>query len=100
MNFPRLLGAATVVLAATVAIGASGCARKPLPEQGTYAEQIYANRCGQCHRAFQPHSFTSAMWQLQVKMMQGRMEQAGMQPLTPEQRDAILSYLQRHAGHD
>lgn len=100
MNLPRQVRAAALVLAAALAIGASACARKPLPEQGTYAEQIYANRCGQCHRPFQPHSFTPAMWQLQMKMMRGRMERAGMPPLTPEQREAILSYLQRHAGHD
>lgn len=93
----RLAGA---LLAAALAIGACACAKKPLPEKGTYAEQIYANRCGQCHQPYQPQMFTSGMWQLQVKLMQGRMEQAGMPALSPGERETILSYLKRHAGTD
>jgi Dihaem cytochrome c len=88
------------ILAGALAAGLSACARKPLPEQGTYAERIYVNRCGNCHAPYPPAAMTSAMWQLQVRMMQQRIEQAGMPPLTDEQRETILRYLTRHAGHE
>jgi mono/diheme cytochrome c family protein len=83
-----------------VAAGATACARKPLPEQGSYAEKVYASRCGGCHKPFQPAAMTPAMWQLQVKMMEDRIARAGMPPLTDSQRETILDYLTRHAGHD
>jgi mono/diheme cytochrome c family protein len=91
---------AILLLAAALAAGASACTRKPLPEQGTYAERIYANRCGGCHAPFPPAAMTSAMWQMQVRMMQERIARAGMPPLTEDQREAILDYLTRHAGHE
>ncbi|MGH7935100.1 MAG: hypothetical protein ACREQN_18310 [Candidatus Binataceae bacterium] len=74
------------------------CTPKPLPEIGTPAEQVYARRCGVCHRPFDPRSMTATMWQAQVKMMEGRIVAAGQPPLTSEQRQAILDYLQRNAG--
>jgi hypothetical protein len=79
----------------------SACSRpKPLPEQGSYAEQLYVQRCGNCHRAYAPHSMTAAMWQQQVDVMQGKIAGAGQPALTSEQRVAILNYLQRNAGKD
>jgi hypothetical protein len=96
----RLRRTAAVTLAAALAAGASACARKALPEQGTYAERIYANRCGGCHKPYPPGALTPAMWQLQVRMMQDRIARAGLPPLTGKQREAILDYLTRHAGHD
>jgi len=77
---------------------ASGCARKPLPEGGSAAEQLYTQRCGSCHRAYQPSTLTSAMWQMQVEAMQSKMQNAGIAPLSPEEKDAILAYLQRNAS--
>jgi diheme cytochrome c len=91
---PALLAA--VVLAAGVAI--TGCSRDRLPEQDSYAGQLYASRCGQCHAAYNPHGMTAAMWQTQVDAMQGKMQQAGIAPLSDEQRATILGYLQRNAG--
>jgi hypothetical protein len=40
------------------------------------------------------------MWDLKVKLMQPKMEKAGMPPLTPDERAAILAYLERYAGTD
>jgi Dihaem cytochrome c len=97
LRFP--LGA-ILMLAAALAAGAPACGPRPLPEQGTYAERIYANRCGGCHKPFQPGALTPAMWQLQVRLMQDRIAQAGLPPLTAHQRETILNYLTRHAGHD
>jgi hypothetical protein len=43
---------------------------------------------------------TSAMWAVQVKAMQGRMQEAGIPPLTATERKTILDYLEHHAGKD
>jgi mono/diheme cytochrome c family protein len=71
---------------------------KPLPEQGSYAEQLYTQRCGSCHRAYAPSSMTAAMWQTQVQAMQAKIVQAGQPALSSEERVAIVNYLQRNAG--
>jgi len=41
---------------------------------------------------------TVSMWDMQVTMMEVKIHQAGMPPLTSDDRDAILEYLKRHAG--
>jgi hypothetical protein len=87
--------AALTVFAAAFLVG--GC-QKPLPELGTPVEQLYATRCGSCHRPFNPTTMTSAMWQMQLVVMQGKMAAAGQPPLAPEQQRALLDYLQRNAG--
>src|SRR6516162_9381615 len=71
---------------------------KPLPEQGTYAQQLYVERCGGCHRPYSPASMTAAMWEAQVEAMRVKIAQAGQPPLSPQQHLAILAYLKRNAG--
>jgi mono/diheme cytochrome c family protein len=75
----------------------TACNRAPLPEAGTTDEQLYAQRCGTCHRAYQPSTLTPAMWQMQVDVMELKMNAAGV-PLAPDDKQAILAYLQRHAS--
>lgn len=87
---------AALVLAAAIEV--PGCSRDRLPEQDTYAGQLYVNRCGRCHVAYNPHAMTAAMWQTQVEAMQGKMLQAGIAPLSDDQRTTILDYLKRNAG--
>jgi Dihaem cytochrome c len=76
----------------------SGCAPKPLPEDGTATEQLYVHRCGVCHRAYAPSTLTPAMWQLQVDAMELKISAAGMPPLTPGDKQTILGYLERHSA--
>jgi hypothetical protein len=77
----------------------AGCQKpKPLPEYGTYAQQLYVERCGACHRPYSPASLTAAMWELQVEAMRLKIVQAGQPLLTPEQHLTILDYLKRNAG--
>ena len=75
----------------------AGCA-KPLPELGSASEQLYAAKCGSCHSAYNPHSLTAPMWQVQMEAMQVKIAAAGQRPLTPEEQNDILTYLQRNAG--
>ena len=41
---------------------------------------------------------TAAMWAVKVDLMQERMKQTGLPPLTPDERKTILGYLSKHAG--
>jgi hypothetical protein len=77
----------------------AGCQKpKLLPEQGTFAQQLYVERCGACHRPYSPASMTAAMWEAQVEAMRVKIAQAGQPPLSPEQHLTILDYLKRNAG--
>jgi len=92
------IGAALTFAIAAAAVVFAACQQRPLPEAGTDAEQVYAQRCGQCHTAYDPHSMTPAMWDAQVGLMDGKIRDAGMPPLSAEQRQIILEYLTRNAG--
>ena len=85
------------VTAATVSFLAA-CHARPLPEADSEAARTYVERCGMCHRAYDPRSLTGAMWQTQVELMDTKIRQAGMEPLTGDQRHIILDYLTRNAG--
>lgn len=78
-------------------MAAAGCSH-PLPEAGSAAERLYLERCGSCHRPYQPRSLTAAMWQAQLVAMRQKIAAAGQPPLTPAQDHEILEYLQRNAG--
>ncbi len=70
-----------------------------MPEQDSYGGQLYMRRCGQCHQPYNPRAMTAAMWEIQVAKMEQKMSQAGLPPLTPDQKQTILDYLLRNAGH-
>ena len=77
----------------------AGCQKpRPLPEQGSYAQRLYAERCGGCHKPYNPASMTAAMWEMQVQAMRAKIAQAGQPPLSPTQDQTILDYLKRNAG--
>jgi hypothetical protein len=83
-----------------VAIGLTlvACQSRPLPEADSAAASMYVERCSQCHQPYDPRSMTAAMWETQVQAMEQKMQAAGMQPLTSDQRRIILDYLTRNAG--
>jgi Dihaem cytochrome c len=70
-----------------------------MPEEGSYAAQLYVKRCGQCHQPYNPSLMTTTMWVVQVDRMQERMKQIGISPLTPDERKTILDYLSSNAGN-
>ena len=96
-NASRSLVARAALFALVLALAPAAC-EKPLPELGTPAEQLYAAKCGSCHRASNPHSLAAPMWLVQMEAMQVKIAAAGQRPLTPEEQNEILSYLQRNAG--
>ena len=86
-----------IALAALIFFALAGC-QHPLPEQDSYAGQLYLRRCGQCHQPYNPHAMTAAMWEIQVPKMEEKILQAGLPPLEAAQKQTILDYLQRNAG--
>lgn len=87
-----------LALAALACAALAGCKQQPLPEQDSYAGQLYLRRCGQCHQPYNPHALTAAMWEVQIPKMEEKISQAGLPPLEAAQKQAILDYLQRNAG--
>ena len=96
----RRAGIAVVLAAATATTVSflAACHARPLPEADSDAARTYVERCGKCHRAYDPRSMTGAMWQTQVELMDTKIRQAGMEPLNGDQRHIILDYLTRNAG--
>jgi len=78
-------------------LSVSACTPTPLPEEGTAAQILYAERCGGCHAVFQPSMLTGRMWDTMVSRMEVTMRRRGV-PLAEADRTEILAYLQRNAG--
>ena len=83
-----------------IVLAFTGCKPQPLPEASTPPAQLYQLRCGACHAPYSPRAMTAAMWQTQVEMMQSKMHDAGMAPLSDAEKESILDYLTRNAGTD
>ncbi len=88
----------SLALPAFIFIAFAGCKQQPLPEQDSYAGQLYMRQCGQCHSPYNPHSMTSAMWEIEVPKMEENIRKAGLPALQPEQKQTIIDYLARNAG--
>jgi hypothetical protein len=98
MRASRLPRKSAVALAAvSMFVLAAGCTA-PLPDSTSPNAQVYVRRCGSCHVPYNPHEMTASMWEMQVPMMEVKIQNAGMPPLTSDERDAILDYLKRNAG--
>ncbi len=82
-------------VALVLAMGA-GCS-KPLPEEGTLSAKIYRERCGTCHRPVQPSTMKAAAWEMILPRMESRIQASG-NPLRPEERAIIESYVKRNSG--
>ena len=76
---------------------AVGCGGQ-LPEPESPGAQVYARRCGECHRAYAPPSMTWPMWQYQLGRMHLLFTQLGRPWLAPDEERLITDYIQRHAG--
>jgi len=87
----------TIAALALLFVLAPGCTA-PLPDSTSPSAQVYVRRCGNCHVPYNPHELTAAMWDMQVTMMEDKIQKAGMPPLTSDDRNAILDYLKRNAG--
>jgi Dihaem cytochrome c len=85
-----------VLVGATVLL--ASCQNGKIPDESSYAAQLYLKRCGQCHQPYNPSLMTAAMWTIKVDLMQERTKQTGLAPLTSDERETILKYLMSNAG--
>ncbi len=87
------------VLLLALAVALAACDAR-LPDPDTPGAQLYATRCGGCHRLYAPASLTAEMWKVTVARMQGELARRGVPPLTSEEQATVLAYLQQHStGH-
>src|SRR5260370_39654463 len=76
--------------AALVLVLVAGCKPPSLPDSRSPGAQVYINRCGNCHVPYNPHEMTASMWDTQATMMEVKIQDAGLPPLTSDEREAIL----------
>jgi len=79
-----------------VSLAFTACQSK-LPEQDSPAAQLYVQRCGTCHAAYNPRAMTAAMWAAQMKAMDDKIRKSGLPPLTAEQYQTLIDYLARNS---
>jgi hypothetical protein len=91
-------GSLRIAIAALAVAAVAGCQQRPLPEQDSYAGQLYVRQCGQCHSPYNPRAMTAAMWEIEVPKMEEKIRQTGLPPLAAAQKQTILEYLERNAG--
>lgn len=79
---------------ALLSLAAAACdARLPNPESA--GAQLYAARCGGCHRLYAPGAMTATMWKLTLARMQGELARRGIEPLTSAETATVLAYLEK-----
>ncbi len=66
-------------------------------EQIDAGENLYKSRCGMCHQLPEPGMLTAGQWRIVLETMQKRMGHIEMPPLSREERERILGYLEQRA---
>jgi len=75
---------------------AIGCTME-LPEKGTEAARLYAEKCGICHRAYHPEIIPPRGWRGVIKRMEKKVKATGVrEPLSEADKAVILGYLEKH----
>jgi cytochrome c5 len=68
-----------------------------LPKSGDPPSRAFAQVCSQCHVLPDPSAHTSEEWKQVVNRMVENMQNMGYHSLSPEQKNAALGYLEKHA---
>lgn len=68
-----------------------------LPDAATPGARLFSTRCGICHSVPHPARHTYAGWLHLLSLMERRMIERGIRPLTDRERSDILVYLRVHA---
>jgi len=94
---------ARVVLAGSLAlllVACSGTGQRAgmrLPDADSDVARTFVSRCSVCHATPHPARHDFSGWQYLVPVMEQRMSERGITPLTGAERSAILAYLREHA---
>lgn len=93
-----------LVLLAYLVLLAAGCsstgqrtAIDTLPDTNHTGAQTYINRCSTCHSPPHPARHDYAGWQHLLSLMERRMVERGVPPLSDTERSYILAYLKDNA---
>jgi len=75
-----------------------GCiALSGIPDLNSQDGRVYAKRCAKCHGVPDPRFRTFREWEPIVSDMTHKIREKGLPPLSMDEREAILRYLERHA---
>jgi hypothetical protein len=75
---------------------AAGCTLE-LPEKGSEAAGLYAEKCGLCHRVYHPMTLSPRAWRGVVELMEKRVKATdAREPLSEAEQALILGYLDKH----
>jgi hypothetical protein len=85
------------LLLSACAGGGGRPAATPIPDADSPGAQAFVHRCGLCHAVPHPARHAYAGWRYLVPLMEQRMAERGVVPLSGEERAVILSYLKEHA---
>jgi len=64
-----------------------------MPEAQSAGARVFVSRCSTCHDTPHPRRHDYATWRYLVGLMEQRMAERGVAPLTDAERSAILAYL-------
>jgi mono/diheme cytochrome c family protein len=59
--------------------------------------RVYARRCSGCHGVPDPRLRTMDEWKRLLPDMERRIQERGLPPLTNDERQAIVHYLEQHS---
>ena len=85
------------LLVFVLALGTLSC-NASLPEPESPEAQLYRKRCSACHRVYAPSILTAEMWKVIVARMEQEIRRSGRPPLSADERQMILDYLQKHSS--
>ena len=87
------------VLLLLLLAGAAGCAGQPtpIPDSESQGGKLYESKCATCHSTPHPRRHTYSEWEHIMGLMERQMKKKEMARLKPEDKRAILEYLERNA---
>jgi mono/diheme cytochrome c family protein len=97
MQLLRISLAFLLLATAGCAIQTGDSNATPIPDAESPAARLYAGRCGGCHAVPHPARLTYPGWVQLLPLMERRMAERGMPPLSEAERNQILAYLKAHA---
>ncbi len=80
----------------------TGCSLMPvgnteIPDEGSAGADAYRSRCGSCHALPHPQRLSYAGWQRLLPIMEQRIQERGMAPISSKERDTLLTYLKAYS---
>lgn len=84
-------------LSLTPASAAEQATEETAAEREAWAKSLFEGRCQMCHQLPEPGMLKPAQWKLLLNVMQQRMQQAGVPPLTEDETKRLLEYLSARA---